>query len=49
MAKKEQSIQTTGTRKKATAIANIRKGKGIIRINTKPLSILEPRYVRMRI
>ncbi len=49
MVKKEQATQTTGTRKKAVAVANIRKGKGVIRINSKPLNIIEPRYVRMRI
>lgn len=49
MAKKDKPLQATGTRKKATAIANIRKGSGKIRINSKLLDFYEPSYARMRI
>ncbi|MBI5347406.1 MAG: 30S ribosomal protein S9 [Candidatus Aenigmarchaeota archaeon] len=38
-----------GKRKKSIARAVIRKGSGKIRINKKPLELIEPRYRRMRI
>ncbi len=38
-----------GKRKKSVARAVIKKGCGIIRINKKPLNLIEPRYRRMRI
>ena len=46
---KKQELQTIGTRKKAIAIATVTKGTGKIKINSKPLDVIEPRYVRMRI
>jgi len=49
MAKKEQTILVTGTRKRAIAVASISKGTGKIRINSRLLDIIEPRYVRIRI
>ncbi|MFQ5975536.1 MAG: 30S ribosomal protein S9 [Candidatus Hydrothermarchaeales archaeon] len=42
-------IQTSGKRKTAIARATIRKGKGRIRINKKPLEILEPEAYKMKI
>ena len=42
-------FHATGKRKKAIARAVIRSGSGIVRINSKPLGMLEPRYIRMRI
>lgn len=49
MTSKKQTLQTRGTRKKAIAIATVVKGTGKIRINSRLLDIIEPRYVRMRI
>ncbi|MBI5332849.1 MAG: 30S ribosomal protein S9 [Candidatus Aenigmarchaeota archaeon] len=46
---KKGLLQTRGTRKKAIAIASIKKGTGKIRINSRMLDTIEPRYVRMRI
>ncbi|MFH0837031.1 MAG: 30S ribosomal protein S9 [Candidatus Aenigmatarchaeota archaeon] len=46
---KKATLQTRGTRKKAIAIATVTKGTGKIRINSRLLDIIEPRYVRMRI
>jgi small subunit ribosomal protein S9 len=43
------AIQTLGKRKTAIAKALIRKGKGRIRINGKPLEILEPELARLKI
>ncbi len=47
--KKAKSIMTVGKRKKAIARAVIREGKGVIRINSVPLELIEPRYKQMRI
>ncbi len=47
--KKSKVIVATGKRKKAVAKAVLREGKGIVRINTIPLELVEPRYKRMRI
>jgi len=48
MAKKEV-IHCVGKRKKAIARATLRPGTGKIRINDKPLELLEPKYARLRI
>jgi small subunit ribosomal protein S9 len=47
--KKDRVIQTVGTRKRAIARATLRAGSGVVRINSKPLAQIQPRYVRMRI
>jgi len=47
--KKTKVIITTGTRKRATARAYVREGKGRIRINGIPVDNIAPRYRNMRI
>lgn len=47
--KREKIFIAVGTRKRAIARATIRSGKGSVRINSKPLELVEPRLVRMRI
>jgi small subunit ribosomal protein S9 len=42
-------VQTSGKRKTAIARATLREGKGRIRINKKPLEIMEPEMVKMKI
>ena len=42
-------VQTCGKRKTAVARATLKKGKGRIRINKKPLEVLEPEMARMKI
>ncbi len=42
-------VVSTGKRKTSLAKATIREGKGRIRINGKPLEILEPEVARLRI
>jgi small subunit ribosomal protein S9 len=42
-------VLTTGKRKEAIARSVIRKGTGKVRINRKPLEILEPELVRQKI
>lgn len=40
-------IQTAGKRKTAIARATIREGKGRVRINSKPVEIIEPEMIRL--
>jgi small subunit ribosomal protein S9 len=42
-------VLATGKRKEAVARATIRKGTGQVRINRRPLEILEPEIVRQKI
>jgi len=42
-------VNTSGKRKKAIARATIKGGSGRIRINKKPLEILEPELARLKI
>ena len=44
-----QNIITSGKRKKSIANVVLKKGSGIVRINSIPLEIIKPDYVRMRI
>ncbi len=45
--KKEKVIHVSGKRKKAIARATLKKGDGTVRINSKLLEIMEPRYHRL--
>ncbi len=47
--KQEKVVNTSGKRKTAIARANIRKGKGRIRINHTPLAIYRPEIARLKI
>lgn len=47
--KKVKVIHTLGTRKRAIARASAQPGTGIIRINDRPLEIIEPEMVRLKI
>ncbi|MFQ6136459.1 MAG: 30S ribosomal protein S9 [Candidatus Hydrothermarchaeales archaeon] len=42
-------IQTSGKRKTAIARVTLKKGRGRVRINKKPLEILEPEHAKMKI
>ncbi|MDI6888270.1 MAG: 30S ribosomal protein S9 [Methanocellales archaeon] len=42
-------VNTSGKRKKAIARATIKSGSGRIRVNKKPLEILEPELARLKI
>ncbi len=42
-------IHTKGKRKRAVARATLKKGRGIIKINSKLLNVMEPKLVRMKI
>lgn len=47
--KKEKIFVAVGTRKKAVARATIRQGTGKMIFNSKPLDLIEPKYIRMRL
>lgn len=42
-------VQSAGKRKTATARANIQKGTGVVRVNDRPLELLEPESARLKI
>merc|ERR1711973_882906 len=44
-----QSVQTFGRKKTATAVAYCKRGKGIIRINGKPLEQVEPKPLQFKL
>ncbi|MCW3138568.1 MAG: 30S ribosomal protein S9 [Methanophagales archaeon] len=48
-AKVKRIVNQTGKRKRAIARVTIKEGKGDIRINKKPLAIIEPEVVRAKI
>ncbi|KAF5433981.1 small subunit ribosomal protein S9 [Candidatus Methanophagaceae archaeon] len=47
--KVKKIINQVGKRKTAIARVTVKKGKGIVRINKKPLELLEPEVVRTKI
>ncbi len=47
--KKKKVIMTVGKRKKSKACAYIVEGRGRILINSRPIDIVQPRYVQMRL
>lgn len=49
MTKAPVVVLTTGKRKEAIARATVRKGNGQVRVNQKPLEIVEPLLVRQKI
>jgi small subunit ribosomal protein S16e len=53
ISKKEMSetkqVQTFGRKKNATAVAHCTTGKGFIRVNGKPIQLIEPSSLRMKI
>ena len=45
----QKIFQCSGKRKKSIARATIKAGKGIVRVNSQPLELIEPRYKQLRI
>ncbi len=45
----KKTVHASGKRKRAIARATAKPGKGIIRINSKPLELVHPEIARMRI
>jgi small subunit ribosomal protein S9 len=46
---KPKMLLTVGKRKRAIARASFKKGSGIIKINSKPLELVQPEMIRLRI
>ena len=44
-----QSVQVFGRKKTATAVAYCKRGKGIIRVNGKPLEQIEPKPLQFKL
>merc|ERR1711928_180436 len=44
-----QSVQTFGRKKTATALAYCKRGKGLIRVNGKPLTEVEPKALQHKL
>lgn len=44
-----QSVQCFGKKKTATAVAHCKQGKGLIKVNGKPLSLVEPQIMRFKV
>jgi len=49
MSTEKQSIQTFGRKKNATAVAHCTKGTGVIRVNGRPLHLVEPESLRTKV
>lgn len=49
MASSAQSVQCFGKKKTATAVAHCKAGKGLIKVNGKPLSLVEPQILRFKV
>ncbi len=46
MASKVQSVQVFGRKKNAVAVAYCKAGRGLIKVNGKPIEVLEPQSLR---
>lgn len=44
-----QSVQCFGKKKTATAVAHCKAGKGLVKVNGQPLSLVEPAILRFKV
>ncbi|RYP31453.1 hypothetical protein DL767_005744 [Monosporascus sp. MG133] len=44
-----QSVQTFGKKKTATAVAHCKAGSGLIKVNGKPLNLVQPEILRFKV
>ena len=44
-----QSVQVFGRKKTATAVAYCKRGKGLVKVNGKPLELVEPRVLTAKL
>jgi len=49
MATTAQSVQCFGKKKTATAVAHCKAGKGLIKVNGRPLGLVEPQILRFKV
>lgn len=48
MGDKVESVQTFGRKKTATAVAFVKKGTGLIKVNGAPISLLQPEILKLK-
>eukprot|EP01039_Chlorochromonas_danica_P000955 gene955-1037_t len=48
MSSQVESVQTFGRKKTATAVAFVKKGTGLIKVNGAPISLLQPEILRLK-
>ena len=46
---KGQLVQTFGKKKNAVAVATVRAGKGVLRVNGSPVELIEPQSLRSKV
>jgi small subunit ribosomal protein S16e len=46
---KGQLVQCFGKKKNAVAVATVRAGKGVFRVNGSPIELLEPAALRIKV
>jgi small subunit ribosomal protein S16e len=46
---KGQLVQCFGRKKNAVAVATVRSGKGVMRVNGSPIELLEPQSLRVKV
>ena len=44
-----QSVQVFGRKKTSTAVAHCKRGKGLVKVNGRPLHLVEPRTLRQKL
>ena len=44
-----QSVQVFGRKKTSTAVAHCKRGNGLIKVNGRPLHLVEPRTLRQKV
>ena len=42
-------VQTFGKKKNSTAVAHCKRGKGTLRVNGKPIDLVEPKIMRTKL
>ncbi|CAH2450953.1 40S ribosomal protein S16-B [Komagataella phaffii CBS 7435] len=48
-AKSVQSVQTFGKKKSATAVAHVKQGSGLIKVNGSPITLVQPEILRHKV
>ena len=49
MSENKQIVQTFGKKKNAIAVATVKKGTGVIRVNSKPINLVDPEPLRIKV
>merc|ERR1712157_28854 len=44
-----ESVQTFGRKKTAVAVAHVKRGKGLIKLNGSPIELIEPEMMRLKV